>query len=207
MLTIHGVSFSFNTTKVLYVAEQLGLTYEYKQLDTSKGEQKQPEHLARHPVGKLPTVTTDSGVLFESGAICRYLAAPNGKLYPDDLLARGKVDQWMDFFSVHLGRWLSAVLFERVFRAKFGLGDPKQDQVKEALGFIEVQAAAVNKHLQDGGYFVGGELTIADLFAFAYVETVEASDISLAPYPHLQSWYTKIKSSDAIQAAKARLHG
>lgn len=38
---------------------------------------KKPEHLARHPLGKVPALETADGPLFESNAILRYLARLN----------------------------------------------------------------------------------------------------------------------------------
>lgn len=83
MYDFHGFNLSFNTTKVLYVAEELGVEYRYTALDPSKGEHKTPEHLKRHPMGKTPTLNHDGNCLFESSTICRYLASvENSPLYP-----------------------------------------------------------------------------------------------------------------------------
>ena len=49
-------------------------------VNMAKGEHKQPEHLARHPLGKLPVLELDDGsFLTESGAIAEYLE----EIYPD----------------------------------------------------------------------------------------------------------------------------
>ncbi|MDH3376086.1 MAG: glutathione S-transferase N-terminal domain-containing protein [Gammaproteobacteria bacterium] len=68
MYHIHGANVSSNITKTVYVAEELGIDFKYTNLDLSKGEHKSPEHLARHPLGKIPTLTHDGETLFESGA-------------------------------------------------------------------------------------------------------------------------------------------
>ena len=204
MYEIRGIKFSFNTTKVVYVAEALGIDYEYKELDLSAKEHKSPEHIARHPFGKAPTLTHDGKHLFESGAICRYLASVAGSdMYPvDDHYTRCQIDQWMDFFTVHLGKHLATVQFERVARAQFGLGEPKQDVIDEALGFIDGQLKALNKHLEGRTYLLGDAVTIADVFAFAYVETSEVSQVSLNDYPNVKAWYEKGKAAPAIKKAK-----
>lgn len=205
MYEIRGISFSFNTTKVVYVAEALGVKYTYREMDISKQEHKQADHLARHPLGKLPTLTHNGEHLFESGAICKYLASvERSDLYPTgDPMTRCKVDQWMDFFSVHLGRWLSTLLFERVFREKFGLGSKNEAAEKEALGFVEQQLKAVDGHLEGRKFLVGDQATIADIFAFAYIETTEMSQVSLDPYPNLKAWYERGKSAEPVQRAKS----
>jgi glutathione S-transferase len=207
MYHIHGFNFSFNAWKVLYVAEELGIEYEYTTLDPMKGEHKSAEHLKRHPLGKTPTLDHDGRYLFESGAICRYLAAvENSTLYPlGDAYQRALIDQWMDFFSCHLGRWLGTLLFERVFREQFGMGQKKVDVENEALGFIEQQMASVNEQLSVNPFFAGRTLTIADPFAFAYVETCEMSDFSLDAYPNVAKWLDSYRGRDAVQRAHAKL--
>ena len=157
MYTIHGFNLSFNTWKVLYVAEELGIRYEYVALDPTKGEHKSEEHLKRHPLGKTPTLDHDGRYLFESGAICRYLAAVEGSdLYPADPYGRALVGQWMDFFSCHLGRWLGTLLFERVMRERFGMGEKKVDAEQEALGFIEKRRVHLSDARYDTRLSVGG---------------------------------------------------
>lgn len=207
MYHIHGFNLSFNVWKVLYVAEELGLEYEYTALDPMQGEHKSAEHLQRHPLGKIPTLEHDGRTIFESGTICRYLArVENSALYPvDDAYQCAMIDQWMDFFTCHLGRWLGTLLFERVFRERFGMGEKKVEVEQEALGFVEQQMAAVNEQLGKHSYLAGDALTIADSFAFAYVETCEMSGIALTGSPKVEQWFNDYKRRDAVQRAHARI--
>lgn len=208
MYQIHGFSMSSNTAKTIYVAEALGVDYQYITLDLMKGEHKTPEHFKRHPLGKTPTLTHDDKTLFESGAICRYLASEeNSDLYPlNDNFKRCQIDQWMDFFTIHLGRWVTTYAFELVAKEKFGMGEPNQEVMKEALGFIEQQMQAVDQHLANNRYFLGDQLTIADLFAFAYMENAEMANLSLTQYPHVSKWYEDLKASDIVQRGKQKMH-
>ena len=207
MPTIHGFTLSFNTTKVVYVAEELGLDYDFAALNFQAGEHKGPDHMARHPLGKAPTLTDDGKVLFESGAICRYLASKSEtSLYPNgDLFRRAQVDQWMDFFSVHAGRWIGSLMWQRRMKPMMGMGQPDEAAVKEAIGFLDPQLAAVDKQLEATGWLVGDEISIADLFAFAYVESTTMCDYSLRSLPNVQKWHDTIASRPSIAAAKKKL--
>ena len=42
---------------------------------------KTPEFLAKHPLGKVPTLETPEGCIYESNAILRFLARKAGKFY------------------------------------------------------------------------------------------------------------------------------
>ncbi len=208
MYHIHGLTISSNTTKTIFVAEELGIDYKFTQMDISKGEHKTPEHFKRHPLGKVPTLTHGEITLFESGAICRYLASTEkSELYPvNDNLTRCKIDQWLDFFTNHLGRWLNAYAFEKVAKVKYGFGEPDKEAEKEAIGFIEQQMPAVDNHLGENTYFLGDLFSIADLIAFSYVENFEMAQLPFDDYPNVKKWYESIKSRDSIKRAHKKIN-
>jgi len=196
---------SQNSMKTLYVLEELDVDYEFQLIDLFNGENKKEAFLKLNPFGKAPTLQLNNDSLFESGAICRYVAnVENSPLYPQDKLQRAKVDQWMDFFSCHLGRWLSTLYFENIIKAKAGMGDPDEAKCEEALGFSHQQLAIVNNVLETNEFFVGDTLTIADLFAFAYIEQVNAYDLSLEKYPHIKTWFDRIEKRKSIQNGRKR---
>ena len=207
MYLIHGISISSNTTKTIYVAEALGVDYEYIQMNLKKGEHKTPEHFKRHPLGKLPTLTHGGETLFESDAICGYMASvENSSLYPsDNELYRARIDQWLGFFTNHLGRWLNSYAFEKVAKVKFGFGTPNKATEEEAFGFIQQQLPCVNEQLSNNKYFMGAEMSIADYVAFAYFENAEAAELSLNDFPAISAWYEGVKSSEVIKRAQQKL--
>ena len=161
--------FTQNTMKVLYVLEAIEADYDFVYVDLFKAEHKQDSFRALNPVAKAPVLVHGEESLFESGAICRYVAAvAKHPLYPESALNRAKVDQWMDFFSCHLGRWLSTLYYENVIKSRANLGPANEQLVAEANRFANKQLKVIDTHLQDTGYFVGESLSVADLFAFAY---------------------------------------
>ena len=206
MPTVHGLNRSFNTSKVVYTAEELGLDYDFVALDFQAGETKTPEHMARHPLGKAPTLTDGDNTLFESGAICRYLASKSqSALYPTDLAQRAQVDQWMNFFSIHPGRWIGSLLWERYMKPSMGIGEPNESAVKEAIGFLDQQMAVVDNQLASNDWLAGNAISLADLFAFAYVETTPMCDYSLRNLPNVQKWHDKLASRESVAAGRKKL--
>lgn len=207
MYQIRGLGLSSNTTKALYVAEELGLEYQFINVNLQEGEHKTPEHLERHPLGKLPTLSIGEKHLFESGAICRYFAEKEGQhLYPgDDPYQRALVDQWMNFFTCHPGRHINTYSFETVAKKLFGMGEPNIDAVNEAKNFIDAQLPVVEQHLNQSAYLAGDELSIADLYAFAYMENAEVGGISMEPYPAISAWYEKLKNRDSVKRAHQKI--
>jgi len=51
---------------------------------------KEPEHLALHPFGQIPTYEVGDLALFETGAIVFPIAGRHAGLLPDDANARAK---------------------------------------------------------------------------------------------------------------------
>ncbi|MGJ8669630.1 MAG: glutathione S-transferase family protein [Oceanococcus sp.] len=205
MLTLHGFR-TQNSLKTLYTLEELGTTYEFRFVDLFKGEHKRPEFQKLNPVGKVPVLQTEDGNLFESGAICRYVAnLSSSPLYPQGKFQRALVDQWMDFMSCHLGRWFNTLYFEQAIKATVGMGEPNQAAVDEATTFASQQLKMLDGHLQSKQYFLGEQLTIADLFAYAYIEQAAAVEFSLDEYPEVSRWLQSIAARESIARAKAKM--
>ncbi len=205
MLTLHGFK-TQNTLKTLYVLEALGCDYNFVFVDLFRGEQKAEPFKSLTPVRKAPVLEVDDESIFESGAICRYLAnVENSALYPQDAMQRAKVDQWMDFFSCHLGRWVNAMYFEKLVKPVIGAGDPDEKTLEEASNFTEQQLAIVDNILDANTHLCGASLTIADLFAFAYLEQLDALEYSLDDYPNVRRWMASIESRDAVSNARDKV--
>lgn len=205
MFTLYGFS-TQNSLKALYVLEEIGIEFEFSYVDLLKREQLSDSFRQKTPFRKVPLLEHDGEFLFESGAICRYAAnVTNSPLYPEDKLKRARVDQWLDFFSCHLGRWLNTLFFEQVIKSKVGLGDPDEKACEEAVKFAHVQFKILDKLLEDSKWIANDVLSIADLCAFAYIEQVNAVDFPLNNYPNVQDWFDRMKSLDSIDRARARL--
>lgn len=80
---------------------ELGLDYEFIQLDMSHGEHLKPDFLAINPMGKLPAIVDDGFILWESGAILLYLAQKYGRL-PEALPQKAEIFQWILFANATL---------------------------------------------------------------------------------------------------------
>ena len=80
-------------TRVRWALEEVGQPYQLRPL--SFRAMKEPEHLARHPFGSIPTYEEGELVLFESGAIVLHIAQRHPGLLPSDANARARAVTWM----------------------------------------------------------------------------------------------------------------
>lgn len=193
MLKVYGADLSSPSNKIRFVANFLGLEYEYKRISLRDGEHRTPEFLRINPVGKIPVMDDDGFVLFESDAIMRYLAGKKkSSVYPADVKPRAVVDQWISFITIHIGGSLSKVLFNRVF-APFAKveRDPRSEQ--DGLNFLERYLPIIEKQLGKNKYIAGSELSLADFDLLANLDPAEVAGVSLEKYPNIIQWRNQLK--------------
>ena len=93
------------------VLEESGEKYEARRMDLSKGEQRTPEYLKIHPLGRVPALLLDNGTaLTENTAILPYLGK-RFKLWPTEPIAEAQALSAIGFFAssvhpahAHIGR-------------------------------------------------------------------------------------------------------
>jgi len=84
MIKLHHVK-NTRSGRIVWLLEELGLSYELNQMEFNPKDLKSDEHRARHPLGRIPVLEDGEVVLYESGAIIEYLVArhSDGSLKPD----------------------------------------------------------------------------------------------------------------------------
>ena len=200
MLKIYGFE-TFNVLKVVVTAECLEIPYEYVYLDPKKGEHKTPTYLKLHPMGKVPVIEWDDKVLFESDAICRYLANRADKMYGENIWERALVDQSIDMSSSHQGKWFSKFFWEEVIQPKFGNNEKDLDGLKNASDWLEKQLPIYETQLEKGGYLVSTNLSIADVIAWSYCSIAMNTSYELEKHKTLYQWYKKLNDMVPFQKA------
>jgi glutathione S-transferase len=93
------------------VMEEGGEKYDAKRMDLSKGEQRTPEYMKIHPLGRVPALKLDDGSpLTENTAILPFLGKRFG-LWPTDPVKEAKALSVIGFFAAtvhpangHIGR-------------------------------------------------------------------------------------------------------
>ena len=84
MLRLYGSPRS-RGIRVLWMATELGLSYDHKDYLPRSPETRTPEYRALNPNGRVPTIDDDGFILSESMAINFYLAKKHkSPLYPSD---------------------------------------------------------------------------------------------------------------------------
>ena len=205
MYKLHGF-FTQNTLKTLYVLEELGVDYEYCYVDLMKRENTTDEFRAMTPTNKVPVLEHDGQFLFESGAICRYVASvEKSPLFPADKLERARVDQWMTFFTCHPGRWLTNLYFEKVVKPAAGMGATDEASCEQSVKFAHQQLKIVERWFEKNEWLANNTFSIAEPFALAYVEQARAVEFPLIELPRVNAWFERLEARDATVRVRARV--
>jgi glutathione S-transferase len=188
-----------NVRRARLTAAVLGLELEEKVLDFTKGEHKSPEYLALNPNGQVPTLVDGDFVLTESRAIMQYLASkkPESNLVPSDGQGRADVTRWQFWDSSHFSPQVGTVVFQKVLKKMFGMGEPDTAKVEEAMANFQRFAAVLDKRLDGKQYIVGNALTIADLTLASTLMYAKQAEMPLTEFPNVESWFSRITAMDA----------
>jgi len=203
---LYNANFSPNALRVRAVANELGIELEIVEVDIRKGDNRAEDFLARNPNAKVPVLQDGDFVLWESRAICAWLAGlkPEAGLYPADLKARAIVDQWAWWQAIHLGPAMQKLSFEVVLKEKFGMGDP-DPVVVEAERKATDQFLTVLEGGLEGRDWIAGNLSLADFYLATTFMYREPAGISLANLPNVAGWIARLEARESWQKAVAPL--
>ena len=192
MLTLYGFSPSGNCHKVRLLLEQLGRAYRWVEVDSSRGETRTPEFLARNPNGKVPAIELDDGrVLAESNAILFWLAEGTPFL-PDDSWSRAQALAWM-FFEQYSHEPYIAVA--RFICGWTPLDSPRRGDLAMLRERGNQALRVMEQHLSASAWFTGPDYGIADIALFAYTDVAADGGFDLSPYPAVREWLARVRAT------------
>ena len=198
-MKLYGNNFSFNSNKVRFAANAMGVSYEFITVDLAAGEQRKPEFLKINPTGRIPALADGDFMIFESVAISRYLAEKTGSaLYPKDLQKRSLTNQWLDFASIHIAGAMGKMFFNTLVY-KFVGAQKDVNSLEEGRKFLNTFLASVENQLKQNPYLVGQEMTLADLNLLAILDPSEAVGFDLSAFPKVSAWRKQLQAQPFYQ--------
>jgi maleylacetoacetate isomerase len=161
--------------------------FELVSIDLSAGAQRQPEHLERNPMGRVPVVILDGHTLAESVAIFEYLeeTRPEPALYPRDAYRRARVRQVIETVNSGIQPFQNTVAFERA-GADHQLQKHYAHHFNErGMAVLEQLLGEIARELGESRHAVGDALTAADLFVVPQVAGAKRFGVDLAQFPRV----------------------
>lgn len=161
-MIIYGLA-SSRTRRALWTAEQVGAEYEFRKIDIRAGGHRSEEFARINPNKRVPAMADGHLVLFESAAICMYIARkyPSAGLLPpsgsDDQALH---TQWMYWVVTELEQPLWSMGKHRfALPAEYRIADMERTALFEWRRAAAVLAAA----LAGRDFLVGASLTVVDI--------------------------------------------
>jgi glutathione S-transferase len=192
MITGYGFSSSGNCHKVKLLLEQLGRDYRWIETDSSRGETRTPEFLAKNPNGRVPLIELEDGRrMAESNAILCWLAEGT-PYFAGDAWQRAQALSWM-FFEQYSHEPYIAVA--RFIRGWTPVDSPRRAELPKLRERGHQALAVMERHLLSAPWFSGAEYGIADIALFAYTDVAGEGGFDLAPYPALRDWLARVRAT------------
>lgn len=161
-LAILGRITSINVRKVTWTADLIGLSYRTEVWGLPHRDPREAEFLKLNPNAQVPVILDDGFVLWESGAIIRYLARKHRSgLWPGDFRERALVDQWVTWQGTELNpQWGYAV--QALLRKNPAYTD--RARIEDSIARWGAAMRILEAHLRQVGDFVAnGRLSLADI--------------------------------------------
>ena len=185
-----------NGRRALIMAEESGLPFNLHSIDIRKGDQKTAAYEAINPHRKIPALVDSEGpggkpaTVFESAAICFYLAEKAGKFLgtPAD---HPNVLKWSMYHA--------ATMLPIIAQLRGDTDASTEERGKEQL-------ETMNRHLAGRTWFAD-EYSVADIIPFTRINGISHERVKVSDYPNLAAWLKRVAARPAVAKAMEQKFG
>ncbi|KAK7013308.1 glutathione S-transferase [Favolaschia claudopus] len=188
VLTLYGLDAPLGGTAIVAMTlAEKGLPFTFVSLDLKQREHKTTEFRQKQPFGLVPVLDDGGFILYESRAICRYLA---GK-YPTALFDQAVSVEFSNFYPYAHGVYIEGLGKPEYFNLPIDHAavEGYTSQLSERLDVYEV---ILGKHR----FLAGEEFTLADLFHLSFGPCLELAgcDLMTTKGPNVARWWKEVTS-------------
>jgi len=203
-IKVHSIPGSPYGRAVLIALEEKHASY--RLVPVAPKALRSPEHLARHPFGRIPVLEHGDFRLYETQAILRYIdrALPGPLLTPPDPRAAARMDQLMNVNDWYLFQGVGNVIgFQRVVGPKLMGLVPDEAAIVAAMPKAHFVFDGLARELGEDAYFGGDSPSLADVMIAPQLDffttTPEWSPLT-ANKPHLVRWMERMHGRPSMRA-------
>jgi glutathione S-transferase len=202
MITVFGEGRGF---RVVWLLEEMQLSYRLRDVDLLAGVENDPEFLAINPAGFIPAIRDDDVIMVESIAIMEYLMARYGPtpLAPQALDADFPAYQQF----LHLGEAGLAASMYFVSGARNIAPPDERDNwsARQALDVFTTRLSLVTRQLAQTPFMAGERFTAADISVTYALEMAERN-VGFLLGATEQAYLARTKSRRAYERALQACH-
>lgn len=199
MIRIYGRANSINVRKVLWMCAELNLPFEREDWGRGYRPTSEPEFVKISNFGVVPVIDDDGFILRESHTIVRYLASKHARadLYPIELKARARTEQWMDWAATDLYSGVRNVFLGLVVK----MAGITPQAIEEGAKEWAQQMQRLDAHLaQSGPYVTGNSFTIGDIPVGLVVNRWFAIPFKKPKLAAVETYYDRLGERAAYRA-------
>ncbi len=192
-VVLHGYRYSVYQRVVRLVLAEKSVTYD--QVEVNPFAEDMPlEYLNLHPFRRVPTLIHDDFVLYETGAITRYIdeVFPGPSLQPEQPRKRARMAQIISIIdSYAYFPMVRQVFSQRIAGPRLGR-KTDEDQLRVGLEGSSRALSALEAIATEGDQLGGRDLSLADLHLapmIAYFTAAPEGERLFAQYPGLSAWW------------------
>ncbi|TFK36731.1 glutathione S-transferase [Crucibulum laeve] len=206
ILKLYGSPISTCTRRVAIVLHEKAVPFEFIEINFSKGEHKSPAFCEKQPFGQVPYIDDDGLILYESRAICRYIAAnypeKGPALLPAEKKANALFEQAASVELNNFNEFAHRAVFEMIVKPMLG-GTPNKAVFDESIATLDKKLDVYDMILGKQKYLAGDQITLADLFHLPVGSRLPVAGSSiLETKPNVARWWKDISSRPSWQAVK-----
>lgn len=204
-ITVYGIPGSPFLRSVEITLKEKEVPYHLQAL--APGQHKQPEHLARHPFGRIPAFEHDGFQLYETQAIIRYLDEKfeSPPLTPGSPAERARMNQIIGIIeSYFFPKAAAPIAFNRIIGPKL-LGLPMDEAaIAEAMPMARICFAELDRLLGDQPYLAGDRVSLADIMLGAQLDLLSDTPegAELISGTRLVPWLERMRSRPSFDATQ-----
>jgi glutathione S-transferase len=178
----------------------------YQVVPVVPGTLRSPQHLSRHPFGRVPVLEHGDFRVYETQAILRYLdrVLPEPALTPADPRRAALMDQAMNVNDWYLFQGAGAVIgFQRIVGPRLMGLTCDEAAVAAAMPKARAVFDALAQLLGAQPYFTGETLTLADLMLAPQLDFLQQTpewEPLASRHANLQQWLARMQARASLQA-------
>jgi glutathione S-transferase len=201
---IHAIPGSPFARSVFVALEEKGVRYRLSAV--APGSHRAPEHLARHPFGRVPVLQHGDFQLYETQAILRYIdrVHPAPALTPAHPRDAARMDQLMNINDWYLFQGVASVItFQRVVGPRLMGLAPDEDAIAAAMPKARTVFDELALRLGDKRFFVNDAISLADVHLAPQLDFLRATpewEPLTSKHPNLGKWLDLMNSRPSMAA-------
>ena len=198
MIKLYDFKSSPNCQRVKVVLAEKNLPYEIVPIDLRAQEQKTPDYLKMNPYGKVPVLSDDSTVLYESCIINEYLEEkyPTPALLPKEPGQKAKARILIDYGMAHFDGPYQKLRMELLKDAK----EQNAQTVASAKADLKKLLQRLEDEIGDKQYLMG-DFSLVDADLLPRFTRLEGFGVLPDPsLPRLGKYLERMKARPSVKA-------